>query len=92
MDLYGVALAKGSAKGKEAARFMDWLLQDPEARTVLVTARSGFLPVLPQGRSGPVTDSDTLWLNTFYKGQDAVDRLANLWMKEIRIDAPEVTK
>lgn len=92
VDLYGVALSKGSTKGKASSRFIDWLLQEPAARTVLVTARSGFLPVLPQGKSGPVANPDVLWLNTFYKGQDAVDRLADLWMKEIRLDTPEVTQ
>ena len=89
-ELFGAGLVKASRKGKKAVPFVNWLLQDSEARTVLTTERCGFLPVLPQGRKGQVIDTGVLWTNTFYKDAEAVQRLSDIWMKEIRIDAAEV--
>ena len=90
IELFGAGLVKASRKGKKAVPFVNWLLQDSEARTVLTTERCGFLPVLPQGRKGQVIDTGVLWTNTFYKDAEAVQRLSDIWMKEIRIDAAEV--
>ena len=58
-----------------------------------MTARSGYLPVLPKGENGQAVNRDALWTNTFYKSGQALDQLAADWLREIRLaDAGEDTK
>lgn len=85
--LFGVGSLKNSKKQKENVAFIDWLLQDPGARTTLITTRSGFLSVLPSGSAGKAANTETLWMNTFYKDEQAIEKLADLWIKEFRIAA-----
>ena len=85
VNLYGVGILKQSKRQKEMAAFINWILQSPEVRAVLMTTRSGFLPVLPRGEKGQAADMDKLWLNTFYKEEKAVEKLTRDWLEEIRL-------
>lgn len=80
--LYGLALDKAGAQDKAAADFLEWLLTSPEARKILRLQQNGFLPVLDE--KGEPADSSKIWLNTSYEDVQALDRLANVWLKEIR--------
>lgn len=83
--LFGAGIRKESKKQDKALTFLNWMLQAPEARTVLLEKRSGYLPVLPEGASGKVVRSEVLWTNTFYKEERAVDVLADTWVRTFRI-------
>lgn len=85
VNLYGIGLLKNSKNQKNITDFINWMLQSAEVRTTLMTTRSGFLPVLPQGDKGQAIRMNQLWTNTFYKDAGAVDKLADDWLKEIRL-------
>ena len=87
IQLMGAGSLTGSTQQKENKAFIEWLLQDEAARTTLITSRSGLLPVLPLGSAGKVAAIETLWMNTFYKDEQAVEKLIDLWIKEFRIAA-----
>ncbi len=93
VNLFGIGLSQNSKRQKETIAFIDWCLRSSEARTLLMTARSGYLPVLPKGENGQAVNRDALWTNTFYKSGQALDQLAADWLREIRLaDAGEDTK
>ena len=50
-----------------------------------MTTRSGYLPVLPQGEKGQMVSMSTLWLNTFYKNRQMLEKLTGDWLREIRL-------
>lgn len=90
VNLYGIGMMQNSKKQKEITAFINWVLQDSEARTVLMTTRSGFLPVLPKGETGQAVSKGTLWINTFYKDRQSLDKLTEEWLRKIRLtDAGE---
>ena len=93
VNLYGIGILKNSKNRKEVTAFINWLLHSSEARTVLMTTRSGYLPVLPRGDKGPGVNMNTLWTNTFYKNSQALEQLTGDWLREIRLaDAGEDIK
>ena len=93
VNLFGIGLSQNSKRQKEINAFIDWFLGSSEARTLLMTTRSGYLPVLPKGENGQAVNRDALWTNTFYKNGQALDQLAADWLREIRLaDAGEDTK
>ncbi|MBR4907403.1 MAG: extracellular solute-binding protein [Acidaminococcaceae bacterium] len=93
VNLYGIGLLQNSKMQKEVVAFVNWLLKSSEARTVLMTTRSGYLPVLPKGEKGQAVNMDTLWTNTFYKNNQALEKLTGDWLREIRLtDAGEDVK
>ena len=85
VNLYGIGIHRNSKMQKEIAAFINWLLQSSEARTTLMMTRSGYLPVLPQGETGPSVNMDALWTNTFYKSNQALEKLTGDWLREIRL-------
>ena len=85
VNLYSIGLLKNSNKQKDVTAFINWMLQSAEARTILMTTRSGYLPVLPLGEKGQAIRMNILWINTFYKDENAVEKLADDWLKEIRL-------
>ncbi|MBO5992858.1 MAG: extracellular solute-binding protein [Acidaminococcaceae bacterium] len=93
VNLFGIGVSQGSKRQKEISAFINWLLSSSEARTLLMTTRSGYLPVLPKGENGQAVNMDVLWTNTFYKNGPALEQLAADWLREIRLaDAGEDTK
>ena len=93
VNLYGIGILQNSKKQKEITALINWILQASEARTVLLTTRSGYLPVLPRGEKGQMVSMNTLWLNTFYKNRQMLEKLTGDWLREIRLaDAGEDTK
>ena len=93
VNLYGIGILQNSKKQKEITALINWILQASEARTVLLTTRSGYLPVLPRGEKGQMVSMNTLWLNTFYKNRPMLEKLTGDWLREIRLaDAGEDTK
>lgn len=93
VNRYGICVLQGSNKQKEVSAFINWILQSSEARTVLMTTRSGYLPVLPQGEKGQTVMTNAMWLNTFYKDKQALEKLTEDWIREIRLaDAGEEKK
>ncbi len=93
VNLFGIGLSQNSKKQKEVFVFIDWILRSSEARTLLMTTRSGYLPVLPKGENGQAVNRDVLWTNTFYKSGKALEQLSAAWLREIRLaDAGEDTK
>jgi ABC-type Fe3+ transport system substrate-binding protein len=93
VNLFGIGLLQSSKKQKEVFAFIDWFLRSSEARTLLMTTRSGYLPVLPKGENGQAVNRDVLWTNTFYKSGQALEQLTADWLREIRLaDAGEDTK
>ena len=90
VNLYGIGVIQNSKKQKEVTAFLNWVLQDSEARTVLMTTRSGYLPVLPRGETGQAVSKGTLWVNTFYKDRQSLEKLTEEWLRKIRLaDAGE---
>ncbi len=90
VNLYGIGVTQNSKKQKEVTAFLNWVLQDSEARTVLITTRSGYLPVLPRGETGQAVSKGTLWVNTFYKDRQSLEKLTEEWLRKIRLtDAGE---
>ena len=90
VNLYGIGVTQNSKKQKEVTAFLNWVLQDSEARTVLMTTRSGYLPVLPRGETGQAVSKGTLWVNTFYKDRQSLEKLTEEWLRKIRLtDAGE---
>ena len=93
VNLYGIGILQNSKMQKESSAFINWLLQSSEARTVLMVTRSGYLPLLPQGEKGQAVNMNTLWTNTFYKNNQALEKLTGDWLREIRLaGAVEDTK
>ena len=93
VNLYGIGILQNSKMQQEVAAFVNWVLQSSEARTVLMTTRSGYLPVLPKGEKGQAVNMNTLWTNTFYKNNQALEKLTEDWLREIRLaGAGEDTK
>ena len=93
VNLFGIGLSQNSKRQKETIAFIDWCLRSSEARTLLMTTRSGYLPVLPKGENGQAVNRDGLWTNTFYKSGQALEQLAADWLREIRLaDAGEDAK
>ena len=93
VNLFGIGLLQHSKRQKETIAFIDWCLRSSEARTLLMTTRSGYLPVLPKGENGQAVNRDVLWTNTFYKSRQALEQLAADWLREIRLaDAGEDAK
>ena len=93
VNLFGIGLSQSSKRQKEVFSFIDWFLRSSEARTFLMTTRSGYLPVLPKGENGQAVNRDVLWTNTFYKDGQALEQLTADWLREIRLaDAGEGTK
>ena len=85
VNLYGAAILKNSRRVKECTAFIDWVLYSSEARNVLLTTRSGYLPLLPQGEQGHAVRLDTLGTNTFYTDERMMEKLAEDWVREIRL-------
>ena len=85
VNLYAVGILQNSGKQNEITAFVNWILQASAARTVLMTTRSGYLPVLPQGEKGQMVSMNTLWLNTFYKNRQMLEKLTGDWLREIRL-------
>lgn len=85
VNLYGVGIAKDSAKAAAGKAFLDWLLQSDTARALNLKQRTGYLFILPQGSEGPAVDSTRLWLDTFYITDQRKEQLADTWLKEIRL-------
>ena len=93
VNLYGIGVMQNSKKQKEVTGLIDWILRSSEARTVLMTTRSGYLPVLPNGDKGQVVNLTSMWTNTFYKDRQALEKLTGDWLREIRLmDAGEDKK
>ena len=93
VNRYGIGILQNSKKQKEIVAFINWVLQASEARTVLMTTRSGYLPLLPQGEKGQTVTTNALWTNTFYKDRQALEKLTEEWLREIRLtDAEEDIK
>lgn len=93
VNLYGVGILQNSKKQKEITALINWILQASEARTLLMTTRSGYLPVLPKGEKGQAVSMNTLWTNTFYKDRQMLEKLTGDWLREIRLaDAGEDVK
>ena len=93
VNLYGVGILQNSKKQKEITALINWILQASEARTLLMTTRSGYLPILPQGEKGQAVSMNTLWTNTFYKDRQMLEKLTGDWLREIRLtDAGEDVK
>jgi iron(III) transport system substrate-binding protein len=80
VTLYAFAQAKTSREQAAGADFLHWLLTAPEAQKIIQPA--GYY-LVPTGIDQAV--SDTLWLNTFYKDSQAVDKLVDTWVKAIRL-------
>jgi len=89
VNRYGIGLLRDSKKQKEITAFINWILQASEARTVLMTTRSGYMPVLPRGEKGKSVATGSLWLNTFYQDRKALEKLAEEWLREIRLSGSE---
>ena len=85
VNLYGVGILQNSKKQKEITALINWILQASEARTLLMTTRSGYLPILPQGEKGQAVSMNTLWTNTFYKDRQMLEKLTGDWLREIRL-------
>lgn len=85
--LFGIGIRKESKKQPQSLAFLNWLLQAPEARTVLLEKRSGYLAVLPAGSDGKAVRTEGLWTNTFYTEEAAVDALADTWVRTFRISS-----
>ena len=92
VNRYGIGILQNSKKQNEVAAFINWVLQSSEARTVLMTTRSGFLPVLPRGEKGQAVTTNALWTNTFYKDRQALEKLSEAWLREIRLAGSEEDK
>jgi len=92
VNLYGTAIPASSKREREVLQFINWLLHASEARTILITSRSGYLPVLPQGEKGPTVNINTIWLNTFYKDRHSLEKLTEDWIREIRLSGNEEEK
>ena len=92
VNRYGIGVLKNSKKQHEVAAFINWVLQSSEARTVLMMARSGYLPVLPRGEKGQSVTTTALWTNTFYKDRQGLERLTEEWLREIRLTGSEEDK
>ena len=92
VNRYGIGVMQNSKKQNEVAAFVNWVLQSSEARTVLMTTRSGYLPVLPQGEKGQAVTTNALWTNSFYKNKQALEKLAEEWLREIRLAGAEEEK
>lgn len=93
VNLYGIGILQSSTMQKEVVAFINWFLQSSEARTFLMTTRSGYLPVLPKGEGGQAVNMQALWTNTFYKDRKMLEKLAGDWLQEIRLaDAGEDAK
>jgi iron(III) transport system substrate-binding protein len=80
VTLYAFAQAKTSREQAAGADFLHWLLTAPEAQKLIQPA--GYYPV--SAGAGPAA-RDALWLNTFYKDSQAVDKLVDAWVKAIRL-------
>ena len=80
VTLYAFALAKTSREQEAAADFLHWLLTAPEAQKIIQPA--GYYPI-PFGAGQDLHDS--LWLNTFYKDNQAMEKLVDAWVKAIRL-------
>ena len=85
VNLYAAGIPKNSKNQKDITAFINWVLHASTARTVLMTTRSGYLPVLPQGEKGQAVNMSMLWTNTFYKNRQALDKLTGDWLREIRL-------
>ena len=92
VNRYGIGILQNSKKQKEVAAFINWVLQASEARTILMTTRSGYLPLLPQGEKGQAVTTNVLWTNTFYKDSQALEKLTGEWLREIRLTGDEEDK
>lgn len=93
VNLYGIGITQNSKMQTEVAAFVNWILQSSEARTALMTTRSGYLPVLPKGEKGQAVNMNLLWTNTFYNNAQALEKLTGDWLREIRLaEAGEDTK
>jgi ABC-type Fe3+ transport system substrate-binding protein len=92
VNRYGIGILRNSKKHNEVAAFINWVLQSAEARTALMTTRSGFLPVLPRGEKGQSVAANALWTNTFYKDRQALEKLTEEWLREIRLTGSEEDK
>ena len=92
VNRYGIGVLQNSKKQKEIADFINWVLQASEARTVLMTTRSGYLPLLPQGEKGQAVTASALWTNTFYTDRQAMEKLTGEWLREIRLSGAEEDK
>ena len=92
VNRYGIGILQNSKKQNEVAAFINWVLQSSEARTVLMTTRSGYLPVLPRGEKGQAVMINSLWTNTFYKDTQALEKLTEEWLREIRLTGTEEEK
>ena len=85
VNLYGIGILQNSKMQKEISLFVNWFLRSSEARTVLMTTRSGYLPVLPKGENGQTVSMNTLWTNTFYKDGQMLETLTEDWLRGIRL-------
>ena len=93
VNLFGIGLLQSSKRKTEIFAFINWALRSSEARTLLMTTRSGYLPVLPKGENGQAVNMGVLWTDTFYKNGQALEKLTADWLREIRLaDAGEDTK
>jgi ABC-type Fe3+ transport system substrate-binding protein len=92
VNRYGIGVLQNSKKQNEIAAFINWVLQASEARTILMTTRSGFLPVFPRGEKGQSVTTNALWTNTFYKDRQALEKLTEEWLREIRLTGSEEDK
>lgn len=80
VTLYAFAVAKTSRNQEAGADFLEWLLTAPAAQKLLRPA--GYYPLPAAADKEAVA---ALWLNTFYKDSQAVDTLADAWVKTIRL-------
>lgn len=80
VTLYVFARAKESQEQVAVADFLNWLLTSQQAQQIIRPA--GFYP-LPAENTQEL--SRKLWLNTFYKDAQAVDKLVDVWVKTIRL-------
>jgi len=92
VNRYSIGVLRDSNKQKEVAAFINWVLRTSEARTVLMTTRSGYLSVLPKGEKGQAVMTNSLWINTFYKDRQALDKLSEEWLRQIRLSGAEEDK
>lgn len=80
VTLYAFGKAKDSQEQAAVADFLNWILTSEQAQQIIQPA--GFYPL----SAGNVQEiSRKLWLNTFYKDTQAVDKLVDVWVKTIRL-------
>lgn len=77
VTLYGAGIYKGTDSKEEALIFVDWLLNSPDVKNIILNLETGYEFVT-------VGNGNKLWLNTKYRPAADRNDLLNRWLNEVR--------